>query len=245
MKALIVDGEEIYRISMKEVITAAANFDEVIEAGSEHDFLSMTASHDLFDLVVLQPATLHDDGGNCLKLVNRLYPNAKVISIGKDTHYTSNQSNFRYTTMPRTASVQEMVKAIRSSLKLPLDSYNSPCASSNMGRPKVSNLLNTEFNRFKSHVTNEHSENVKTVDLKRLSYRQRQILAMAADGLPNKEIAARLNIAEGTVKAHMHSIFKVLGVSNRTQAVIRYGASGGNNSLPQDKSPAWQQMTVA
>ena len=62
-----------------------------------------------------------------------------------------------------------------------------------------------------------------------LSYRQKQILSMAADGLPNKEIAARLSIAEGTVKAHMHAIFKVLGVSNRTQAVIRYGAVGNAN----------------
>ena len=71
----------------------------------------------------------------------------------------------------------------------------------------------------------------RSIDLGRLSYRQKQILSMAADGLPNKEIAARLSIAEGTVKAHMHAIFKVLGVSNRTQAVIRYGAAG--NASPK------------
>ena len=42
------------------------------------------------------------------------------------------------------------------------------------------------------------------------------------------EIAEARGTAEGTVKAHMHAIFKVLGVSNRTQAVIRYGATGQN-----------------
>lgn len=56
-----------------------------------------------------------------------------------------------------------------------------------------------------------------------LSRRQRQIMAMVAEGCPNKEIAHRLDIAEGTVKAHIHAVFRTLGVSNRTQAVIRFG----------------------
>jgi DNA-binding NarL/FixJ family response regulator len=77
------------------------------------------------------------------------------------------------------------------------------------------------------------------VDLSRLSFRQKQILAMAADGLPNKEIAARLGIAEGTVKAHMHAIFKVLDVSNRTQAVIKYSAI--NRVTPAPTQPLHQQ----
>jgi DNA-binding NarL/FixJ family response regulator len=236
MKALIVDGEEIYRLSMKEVISTAANFSEILEAGSEHDFLSMTARHDVFDLIVLQPASLQDDGQNCLKLVNRLYPNTKVVSIGANSNYTSSSKNSNITFMPRTASIQDMVSAIQHALKLPIDSYNR--------QTNISDPLKTEFNKFKTQIV-QNGDTKNSVDLKRLSYRQRQILAMAADGLPNKEIAARLNIAEGTVKAHMHSIFKVLGVSNRTQAVIRYGASGGSSSLSQQKSPHWQQMTVA
>lgn len=56
-----------------------------------------------------------------------------------------------------------------------------------------------------------------------LSRRQRQIMAMVAEGCANKEIACRLDIAEGTVKAHIHAVFRTLGVSNRTQAVIRFG----------------------
>ncbi len=244
MKALIVDGEEIYRLSMKEVISTAANFSEILEAGSEHDFLSMTARHDVFDLIVLQPASLQDDGQNCLKLVNRLYPNTKVVSIGTNSNYSASSKDSNITFMPRTASIHDMVSAIQHALKLPIDSYRGQANQQHVKQTNVSGLLKTEFNKFKTQIV-QNGEAKNSVDLKRLSYRQRQILAMAADGLPNKEIAARLNIAEGTVKAHMHSIFKVLGVSNRTQAVIRYGASGGSSSLSQQKSPSWQQMTVA
>jgi DNA-binding NarL/FixJ family response regulator len=51
-----------------------------------------------------------------------------------------------------------------------------------------------------------------------LSTRERQILATVIMGLPNGEIARRLNIAESTVKSHMASIFDKLGVRSRAEA---------------------------
>lgn len=56
--------------------------------------------------------------------------------------------------------------------------------------------------------------------LPELSPRQREILSLLHQGLPNKEIALRLNVAEATVKAHIAILFKTLKVSNRTQAVM-------------------------
>ena len=50
-----------------------------------------------------------------------------------------------------------------------------------------------------------------------LTNRQRQIAALVADGLSNKEIAARLVISKRTVDAHIDHIFAKLGVSSRTQ----------------------------
>ena len=54
-----------------------------------------------------------------------------------------------------------------------------------------------------------------------LTARERDVLALVADGHPNREIAARLDISEHTVKFHLASIFGKLGVSTRTQAVRR------------------------
>ena len=53
-----------------------------------------------------------------------------------------------------------------------------------------------------------------------LSERERQVLAMVAEGLPNKVIARRLSISEKTVKAHLTSVFRQIGVTDRTQAAL-------------------------
>jgi DNA-binding NarL/FixJ family response regulator len=52
-----------------------------------------------------------------------------------------------------------------------------------------------------------------------LADRQMDVLKALAEGLTNKEIARRLGIAEITVKVHLQSIYRKLGVSNRTEAL--------------------------
>jgi LuxR family maltose regulon positive regulatory protein len=54
-----------------------------------------------------------------------------------------------------------------------------------------------------------------------LSEREREILQLIAEGLTNRQIADRLVLAIGTVKAHTSSIYGKLGVANRVQAVAR------------------------
>jgi DNA-binding NarL/FixJ family response regulator len=63
-----------------------------------------------------------------------------------------------------------------------------------------------------------------------LTPREREVLGMVAEGLPNKLIARRLEISEATVKAHLTRIFERLGVSDRTQAALwaqRHGLGAG------------------
>ena len=52
-----------------------------------------------------------------------------------------------------------------------------------------------------------------------LSNREREILALLADGLVNKQIAARLGISPNTVKTHLELLFEKLGVTTRAEAV--------------------------
>ncbi len=54
-----------------------------------------------------------------------------------------------------------------------------------------------------------------------LTAREMEILALLAEGVANKEIAARLNITEHTVKFHVSSILSKLGVTSRGEAVAR------------------------
>ena len=57
-------------------------------------------------------------------------------------------------------------------------------------------------------------------DAPELTRREREVLALLATGVANKQIARRLDIAEATVKAHLTRIFQQLGVTDRTQAAL-------------------------
>lgn len=55
-----------------------------------------------------------------------------------------------------------------------------------------------------------------------LSAREREVLAMASDGLTNNDIATRLDVTVHAVKWHLASVYRKLGVGNRTEAAITY-----------------------
>lgn len=53
-----------------------------------------------------------------------------------------------------------------------------------------------------------------------LTYREKEVLQLVAQGMANKEIAQELGIGEKTVKTHVSNIFSKLGVLSRTQAAL-------------------------
>ena len=55
-----------------------------------------------------------------------------------------------------------------------------------------------------------------------LTERERAIVELVAEGLDNKEIAAKLYLSEGTVRNHISAILQKLDLKNRTQLVVRY-----------------------
>lgn len=64
-------------------------------------------------------------------------------------------------------------------------------------------------------------------DLATLTPRERDILALLAEGDSSKQIATRLGLTPGTVRAYLHTIYEKLGVENRTQAAVRFLAGRG------------------
>ena len=59
-----------------------------------------------------------------------------------------------------------------------------------------------------------------------LTQRERDVLSLLADGLGNKQIAARLGISTNTVKTHLELLFDKLDVSTRTEAVTAAARMG-------------------
>jgi two-component system, NarL family, nitrate/nitrite response regulator NarL len=59
-----------------------------------------------------------------------------------------------------------------------------------------------------------------------LTPREREVLALVAEGLSNKAIAERLDISEHTAKFHVNAVLAKLGVQRRTEAIVRAARLG-------------------
>jgi DNA-binding NarL/FixJ family response regulator len=66
-----------------------------------------------------------------------------------------------------------------------------------------------------------------------VSPREREVLGLLLEGLPNKLIAVRLGISEKTVKTHLTAVFRQIGVTDRVQAVLWAERQGVRGSLTQ------------
>ena len=66
----------------------------------------------------------------------------------------------------------------------------------------------------------ESGEAAVAANLATLTPHQFRVLMMLGEGLLNKQIAFELGVSEATIKAHVTAIFRKMGVSNRTQAVL-------------------------
>jgi DNA-binding NarL/FixJ family response regulator len=82
-------------------------------------------------------------------------------------------------------------------------------------QPSVASKVLAELSRLASAPPPAANE------LSRLSERERDVLRLVARGASNKEIAAALFLAEGTVKNHVTNILTKLEVNDRTQAALR------------------------
>lgn len=91
-----------------------------------------------------------------------------------------------------------------------------------IARKYVSMLIHelTSFNQIRKEADLKSGKNRPTPVLDTLSARQREIISLIATGKPNKAISSHLSISEKTVKAHLTTIFRKLGVSGRTQLAL-------------------------
>jgi DNA-binding NarL/FixJ family response regulator len=91
--------------------------------------------------------------------------------------------------------------------------------------PAVARKVLTAFRHFDASAPGDQpapppQRERKLPPLERLTEREEEVLALLAEGLSNKEIAARLTLSEGTIKNHVSNILGKLHANDRTQAVL-------------------------
>jgi DNA-binding NarL/FixJ family response regulator len=200
-RVLIADDHPLYCEALRAVVPQACPDAEISEAGSQAEVVAAVAGGRQFDLVLLDLNIPGASGLSCLAALRQAAPQTPVVVVSavEDAHtmqevILGGANAF----VPKSAPRQVLMSSIRAVL-----------AGGTYMSPEVIEALRQA--RAKPREESGADE---------LTLRQRRVLELLAQGLSNKQIARTLAISEITVKAHVSSIFRKLGVTNRVQAVL-------------------------
>ena len=206
IRVMIVDDHGLVRAGLEQLLGSAADVDVVAVAAGGRQAVEMVeaAGPD----VVLMDLSMPDlDGIEATREVTRLAPAANVVVL---TSFSDRErildalgaGAIGY--LLKDSEPEELLQGIRAAAR-----GESPLA------PKAA-----------SHLVRRHQQ----PNAPQLTEREQEILALIAEGAPNKVIAHRLQIAEKTVKNHVSSIFQTLDVTDRTQAALWAARNGLDGS---------------
>lgn len=207
MKILIVEDHPLFREGLQFVLS---DIDEA-SSFSESPSLNAINAEELqqADLILLDLGLSDSKGIDSLVRLKALNPPGSIVIIsGENEPYLIRECIDQGAAgfIPKTTKPVELIAALRlvvaGGIFLPQHS--------------MVGVDSSETNR----ITGEYEAVSKLTD------RQRTALLLAGRGFPNKTIASRMEIAEGTVKLHLHAAFKTLGVKNRTEAVFLISRTG-------------------
>ena len=206
MKILQVDHQVLFREGMRHLLRELDDALELLATSSLSEALSLLAGQADIDLVLLDIATPGMGGCEGLRALHRAYPDVPLVALAGSERAGDIHEAMRAGAaayVPKTSTSRVMLNALRLVLE------GGTCAP----RRRLSG-------------------DEEALGLARLTRRQLEVLALMAEGLPNKSIARRLFLSEATVKGHVTAILSTFGVDNRLQAVNKARQGGGFGQFP-------------
>ena len=200
MKILVIDDHSIVLDGVAALLESMAPATVVLTARDAHTGFELVSAHTDLDLVLLDLKMPGVGGHAALGELFRLRADLPVIVL----------------------SSSEDPSDVRKAITLGALGYVPKSASRHALSSAIAMVMNGEL-FVPSLLVGEHAApqgaiNTPNGAAPRLTERQVEVLQMLSQGFANKVIAQRLNLSEKTVKVHISSIFKALGVVNRTQA---------------------------
>lgn len=206
-RALIVDDHPIIRSTLVSSLLAQSMLDEIETASTFHDLREKLDSDANYQLLILDLSLTDISGAEGVASVREHYPDIPVLVFSASDSPDIIAECFEYGVhgfVSKTASMQIFVHAIR--VVLSGNMYIPPDAARMLGfdAPEAGDAM------------------PELADLQvRFTPRQKMVFEQLLLGVPNKIIARRLDMAEGTVKTHLHGIYQQLRVNSRAQAILK------------------------
>jgi DNA-binding NarL/FixJ family response regulator len=206
IRLLLVDDQALFREGLRTLLSLHEDLQVVGEAGNGLEALAAAdALHPDVVLMDLRMPVL--DGVAATRRLLAAHPASRVIVV---TTFDDDELVFDGL---RAGAVGYLLKDV-SSDKL-VEAIRAAARGESFLQPSIAAKVLAEFNRL------ERSAAPPPPLAEPLSERELEILRLLAAGDSNKEIAAALFIAEGTVKNHVTNILGKLDARDRTQAALR------------------------
>lgn len=201
MKVLLIDDHALFRRGLRLMLRELAADMDLSEA--EDCAHALAVGHENFDLILLDmnmPGVNGLDGLNCIK---QAWPVAFLVVLSGEEgaeliRDAIDQGACGF--VPKSSSPEVMITALQ--LVLAKGIYLPPQVLHG-GRAGVLPASPLAVTGVPAGMTE----------------RQAEVLRLALKGAPNKVIARELSISEGTVKSHLSTVFRLLNVRNRTEAL--------------------------
>ncbi len=207
IRLLLVDDQRLMRDGLRILLELESDFEVIGEAENGADALE--SYHQLTPDVVLMDIRMPVmDGVEATRRLRDEDQNSKVIIL---TTFDDNEYVFEGL---RAGALGYLLKDVSGDELA--DAIRKVAAGGSMIEPSVARKVVAEFARL-APTTPKAAQ----VLIEPLSEREIEILTLVSKGLTNKEIAAKLYLAEGTVKNYVTSILQKIDARDRTQAAIR------------------------
>jgi len=209
IKILFADDQPLFREGLHTLLSVHAGLEVVGEAGNGAEAVALAAAlqPDVILMDVQMPVL---DGVAATRRLHLEQPACRVILL---TTFDDDEYVFEGL---RAGAVGYLLKDAPSARLV--EAIQAAARGESFLQTSVTAKLLAEFNRL-SHATRASAPSAALPEP--LTEREIEILRLVAEGASNKDIAARLFLAEGTVKNHVTSIYGKLGVSGRLPAANR------------------------
>jgi len=192
---MVVDDHPVVRAGVRGMLASHADFDVVGEAADGEEAVGRVDELEP-DVVLMDLRMPGVDGVNATKRIRARHPGVQVLVL---TTYDTDEDIVRAV---EAGAVGYLLK----------DSPREELFRGVHAAARGESLL-------AAAVASRLMGRMRTPPGQSLSPRELEVLALVADGRPNKDIARTLYISETTVKTHLAHIFTKLGVDDRTAAV--------------------------
>jgi DNA-binding NarL/FixJ family response regulator len=202
IRVVLIDDHDLLRRGMKTMIEADGDIEVVGEASDGAGVLKLV-EETFPDVVLIDVVMPNKDGIAATGEIKDAFPHIGVVVLsGHD------EQQFVFDALKagaqgyllKTAELEEVLRTVRSVAA---------------GEAKIDpDVASRVLNEFQSYQKADVAEVYQP-----LTPREREILQLMSEGLPNKTIASRLSISERTVTTHVANIYTKLQVNNRVSAI--------------------------